>query len=128
MSTYQFLQQSDRYQIPLTYVNTPVRWMPHASFVMGERVQRPGSNTAQDSGYQVLRLATELVPSTLALLGADQVSPFWAVLFYFVLILFGIAQQVTAEQQQQQQQGVTSSSIPGGPKVTANGNSYANFF
>jgi len=46
------------------------------------------------SGYQVLRLATELVPSTLALLGADAVSPFWAILFYFVLILFGIAQQV----------------------------------
>lgn len=42
----------------------------------------------------MLRLATELVPTTLALLGADQVSPFWAVLFYFVLILFGVAQQV----------------------------------
>ncbi|KAE8742791.1 hypothetical protein FOCC_FOCC011649, partial [Frankliniella occidentalis] len=99
MSTYPFLQSGplerlDRYQVPLTYQTTPVRWMPHASYVMGERVQKPGSLAAQESGYQVLRLATELVPTTLALLGADQVSPFWAVLFYFVLILFGIAQQL----------------------------------
>jgi solute carrier family 6 (neurotransmitter transporter) len=39
-------------------------------------------------------LATELIPATFAVLGADQVSPFWAVLFYFILILFGIAQQL----------------------------------
>jgi len=61
---------------------------------MGERVARPNMSPVHDSGFQALRLATELMPSTLALLGADQVSPFWAVLFYFVLILFGIAQQV----------------------------------
>ncbi|KAK3926921.1 Sodium- and chloride-dependent glycine transporter 2 [Frankliniella fusca] len=96
MSTYPFLQSGllERYQVPLAYQATPVRWMPHASYVMGERVQKPGSLAAQESGYQVLRLATELVPTVLALLGADQVSPFWAVLFYFVLILFGIAQQL----------------------------------
>lgn len=68
--------------------------MSHASFLLGERVIRPGADTSIESGYQVLRLATELVPSTLALLGTEQVSPFWAVLFYFILILFGIAQQV----------------------------------
>lgn len=43
---------------------------------------------------KALRLATELIPATFAVLGADQVSPFWAVLFYFILILFGIAQQL----------------------------------
>jgi len=68
--------------------------MSHASFLLGQRVIRPGADTSVESGYQVLRLATELVPSTLALLGTEQVSPFWAVLFYFILILFGIAQQV----------------------------------
>jgi solute carrier family 6 (neurotransmitter transporter) len=62
--------------------------------IAGSRVTVPGVDSHQQSGYQVLRLATELVPSTLALLGADAVSPFWAVLFYFILILFGIAQQV----------------------------------
>lgn len=43
---------------------------------------------------QALRLATELMPATFAIVGADQVSPFWAVLFYFILIMFGIAQQL----------------------------------
>lgn len=70
--------------------------MAHASFIVGERVTRPGADINLESGYQVLRLSTELVPATLALLGAEQVSPFWAVLFYFILILFGIAQQVCA--------------------------------
>lgn len=43
---------------------------------------------------QVLRFATELIPATFAVLGTDLVSPFWAVLFYFTLIMFGIAQQL----------------------------------
>lgn len=42
----------------------------------------------------MLRFATELVPATFAVMGTDQVSPFWAVLFYFTLIMFGIAQQL----------------------------------
>lgn len=79
---------------PPGYSTTPERFMSHASFLLGQRVIRPGVDTSAESGYQVLRLATELVPSTLALLGTEQVSPFWAVLFYFILILFGIAQQV----------------------------------
>lgn len=79
---------------PPGYGSTPERFMSHASFLVGQRVIRPGADTSTESGYQVLRLATELVPSTLALLGTEQVSPFWAVLFYFILILFGIAQQV----------------------------------
>lgn len=79
---------------PSGYSSTPERFMSHASFLLGQRVIRPGTDTSIESGYQVLRLATELVPSTLALLGTEQVSPFWAILFYFILILFGIAQQV----------------------------------
>jgi len=39
-------------------------------------------------------LATEILPATFAVLGADQVSPFWAVLTYFIFIMFGIAQQL----------------------------------
>lgn len=78
---------------PPGYSTTPERFMSHSSFLLGQRVIRPGADPAE-SGYQVLRLSTELVPATLALLGTEQVSPFWAVLFYFILILFGIAQQV----------------------------------
>lgn len=93
ISGYTFLRLANK-PAPSGYSSTPERFMSHASFLLGQRVMRPGANTSIESGYQVLRLATELVPATLALLGTEQVSPFWAVLFYFILILFGIAQQV----------------------------------
>jgi len=92
-STYIFLQPNSVRPLP-SLGRTPVRYMTHTMLIAGSRVTIPGMDSRQQSGYQVLRLATELVPSTLALLGADAVSPFWAILFYFVLILFGIAQQV----------------------------------
>nr|CAD7409175.1 unnamed protein product [Timema cristinae] len=93
MSSYSFLH-SDRSSSPIHLTSTPVRFMGHSQFVVGSQVVQPGANSAQQSGYQVLRLATEIVPATLALLGSGQASPFWAVLFYFTLILFGIAQQL----------------------------------
>lgn len=93
ISTYGFLQP-DSEPLPPSLASTPVRYMTHTVLVAGSRVTMPGVDSRQQSGYQVLRLATELVPSTLALLGADVISPFWAVLFYFILILFGIAQQL----------------------------------
>nr|CAD7443975.1 unnamed protein product [Timema bartmani]CAD7458156.1 unnamed protein product [Timema tahoe] len=93
MSSYSFLH-SDRSSSPIHFTSTPVRFMGHSQFVVGSQVVQPGANSAQQSGYQALRLATEIVPATLALLGSGQASPFWAVLFYFTLILFGIAQQL----------------------------------
>ncbi|KAG5330700.1 SC6A9 protein, partial [Acromyrmex charruanus] len=93
ISVYSFMRLAND-PAPSGYSITPERFMSHASFLLGQRVIRPGVDTSIESGYQVLRLATELVPSTLALLGTEQVSPFWAVLFYFILILFGIAQQL----------------------------------
>ncbi|RZC33827.1 uncharacterized protein BDFB_002644 [Asbolus verrucosus] len=88
ISTYKFLRPT---KDPLS---TPVKYMVHNSFFLGEKVVRPEADYTKESGYQALRLATELIPATFAVLGADQVSPFWAVLFYFILILFGIAQQL----------------------------------
>lgn len=46
------------------------------------------------SGYQPMRLATELIPAVVAVIGPMEFSPFWAVLFYFSLVAFGIAHQV----------------------------------
>ncbi|XP_076379577.1 sodium-dependent transporter bedraggled isoform X2 [Megalopta genalis] len=92
ISSYVFLRPANQ-PAPPGYSSTPERFMAHASFIVGERVTRPGADFSE-SGYQALRLSTELVPAMLALLGTEQVSPFWAVLFYFVLILFGIAQQL----------------------------------
>ncbi|KAF5295940.1 hypothetical protein FQA39_LY12712 [Lamprigera yunnana] len=93
MSGYTFLQSSEDYA-PSGYTALSVRYMPHHSFIVGERVKKPGLDFTMESGYQALRFATELVPATFAAMGTDEVYPFWAVLFYFVLILFGIAQQL----------------------------------
>ncbi|XP_066156505.1 sodium-dependent transporter bedraggled isoform X2 [Euwallacea fornicatus] len=93
ISSYQFLRYV-KDPLPPTISNTPVRYMKHNSFILGEKVIRPGSDGAHESGYQVLRLATEILPATFAVMGADQVSPFWAVLTYFIFIMFGIAQQL----------------------------------
>ncbi|XP_016839751.3 uncharacterized protein LOC100123368 isoform X2 [Nasonia vitripennis] len=93
ISSYMFLRPINQ-PSPSGYSSTPERFMAHASFIVGQRVSRPGAELTYESGYQVLRLSTELVPATLAVLGTEQVSPFWAVLFYFILILFGIAQQL----------------------------------
>lgn len=115
MSSYQFLRHV-KDPLPASISNTPIRYMRHNSFILGEKVIRPGSEAIHESGYQViwhfvlkfalvcvivrlfwsqaLRLATEILPATFAVLGADQVSPFWAVLTYFIFIMFGIAQQL----------------------------------
>lgn len=94
MSSYVFLFKQNSSQAR-KYV-TPVRWLQHSSLLLGERTMKnniPGM--PQESGYQAMRLATELFPATFAMIGAKNISPFWSVLFYFVLIMFGIGQQVS---------------------------------
>ncbi|XP_056631200.1 sodium-dependent transporter bedraggled isoform X2 [Diorhabda sublineata] len=93
MSSYTFLR-STKDPLPPNLASISIRNMVHNSFVLGEKVIKPYIDFSEESGYMVLRLATELVPATFAVMGADQVSPFWAVLFYFILIMFGIAQQL----------------------------------
>lgn len=94
MSSYIFLFKQNSAQARKHL--TPVRWMQHSSLLLGERTMKnnvPGM--PQESGYQAMRLATELFPATFAMIGAKNISPFWSVLFYFVLIMFGIGQQVS---------------------------------
>lgn len=87
-----FLQRRD---IPLPYsYAVPIRWMSHSGLILGERTIKPQTNICHESGYQPLRLATELVPATFAAIGPKIISPFWSILFYFVFIMFGLAQQV----------------------------------
>ncbi|XP_031333439.1 sodium- and chloride-dependent GABA transporter ine isoform X1 [Photinus pyralis] len=93
ISAYSFLQSSHS-NLPASLTTIPVRYMPHQSFIVGERVTKNGIDPTMESGYQALRLATELVPATFAIMGTEEIYPFWAVLFYFILILFGIAQQL----------------------------------
>ena len=64
----------------------------HVSFLSGIRIIQPSRKPLIESGYQVHRLATELIPAYFAILGPKMISPFWSVLFYFTLIMLGIAQ------------------------------------
>lgn len=66
----------------------------HISFLAGIRIIRDGRNPDKYSGYQAMRLATELVPAYASILGPRLLSPFWVVLFYFSQIVFGLGQQM----------------------------------
>lgn len=63
---------------------------------MGIAVREGDDGPGDRSGYHPMRLATELFPALVAVIGPNEFSPFWAVLFYFSLVAFGIAQQVGA--------------------------------
>ena len=66
----------------------------HNNLLMGIAVRSREGNPSDRSGYQPLRLATELFPALVAIIGPHYLSPFWSVTFYFSLVAFGIGQQV----------------------------------
>ena len=66
----------------------------HISFLSGVRIIRSDRQAYKYSGYQVMRLATELVPAVSAIITPRLFSPFWVVIFYFTMIVFGLAQQM----------------------------------
>ncbi|KAJ0183371.1 hypothetical protein K1T71_001347 [Dendrolimus kikuchii] len=80
--------------LPGNVASAPVRFMGHYGSLVGVTVWRSGGATKSQSGWQPLQLATQIVPATLAVLPANLISPAWAVIFYFILIMFGIAQQL----------------------------------
>ncbi|XP_022238036.1 sodium- and chloride-dependent glycine transporter 1-like isoform X2 [Limulus polyphemus] len=61
------------------------------NLVIGEKFPS-SSGLSVTSGYQVLRLATEIFPSALAVQGVNVISSFWPICFYFMMIIFGLAQ------------------------------------
>lgn len=93
MATYKFLRYVG--QRPTRICNSiEENMISHASFLIGQRIIHSHNYLLNVSGYQVLRFSTELVPSTIALLPTEQITPFWTILFYLTLTLFGISQQV----------------------------------
>ncbi|CAH2084619.1 unnamed protein product [Euphydryas editha] len=80
--------------LPGNTVSTPVRYMGHYGSLVGLTVWRTGNTAKVLSGWQPLQLATQIVPATLAVVPTSDLSPAWAVIFYFILIMFGIAQQL----------------------------------
>lgn len=79
---------------PAAYKRARAENTAHISFLAGIRILEPGRDQDKYSGYQVMRLSTELVPSVAAILGPRLLSPLWVALFYFSMILFGLAQQL----------------------------------
>lgn len=62
------------------------------SSVAGEGYRRLGGDSKDDSGYQAIRLVTELFPATLAAATPETISSFWSVLGFLVFVMFGITQ------------------------------------
>ncbi|XP_022249080.1 sodium- and chloride-dependent glycine transporter 1-like [Limulus polyphemus] len=84
--TVQFLQ-------PLSKYNSDVMNITPVNLVIGECLYSTFSQTTS-SGYQVLRFATEIFPAALALGGVTTISSFWAICFFMMMIILGLAQQV----------------------------------
>lgn len=62
------------------------------SCVAGEGYRRLGDDPKDDSGYQGIRLVTELFPATLAAATIQSISSFWSVLGFLIFIMLGITQ------------------------------------
>lgn len=74
MNSYTFLRSDEHTMSSSSFNALPVRYMTHQACLLGTHVFRPGVDSSTQSGYQVLQLATELVPSTLAIVGPDKVN------------------------------------------------------
>ncbi|XP_062563390.1 sodium-dependent transporter bedraggled-like [Armigeres subalbatus] len=86
-----FLLPADQ-PLPPQHANMPTKWLIRYSMVLGESFKRPYANPHQESGYQVLRLVTELFPSTLAAATQEHIAPIWSLLGFLTLLMFGLGQ------------------------------------
>ncbi|XP_063696615.1 sodium-dependent transporter bedraggled [Culicoides brevitarsis] len=93
MGSYVFLMPTDR-PLPSPLTSFPSKWLTRYSTVLGESFRKFGHSYPKESGYQVLRLVTELLPSTLAA-SKDSIPPVVSMLAYLTLLLFGLAQLAT---------------------------------
>ncbi|XP_059609119.1 sodium-dependent transporter bedraggled isoform X1 [Phlebotomus argentipes] len=91
LATDVFLYPRDA-PLPPQIVSVPSKWLPRYSSVVGESFRRPGMVPSRESGYQVLRLVTELFPATLAAASRVNISAVWSLLGFLVLLLFALAQ------------------------------------
>ncbi|XP_055855645.1 sodium-dependent transporter bedraggled isoform X2 [Episyrphus balteatus] len=72
-------------------ISYPTKWVPHYSSLLGETYRRPPLTSFRESGYQALRLITELFPAAMAIAQGD-LSWIWTALTFFMFILFGLGQ------------------------------------
>uniref|UniRef100_A0A2M4CH63 Putative sodium/chloride dependent transporter n=1 Tax=Anopheles darlingi TaxID=43151 RepID=A0A2M4CH63_ANODA len=78
--------------LPPQHATMPNRWLLRYSMVVGESFKRPYADPSRESGYQVLRLVTELLPASLAAATHENIAPVWGLIGYLTLLLFGLGQ------------------------------------
>ncbi|KAL5274224.1 hypothetical protein ACFFRR_000781 [Megaselia abdita] len=74
-----------------TLISLPIKFIPHYSSLLGETYYRPQNVPNQESGYQSLRLITELFPATVSI-GSEEFTSPWTISTFFMFIFFGIGQ------------------------------------
>lgn len=67
------------------------KWLPRYSTFLGESYKRIDPNSFE-SGWQPIRLVTEIFPATLAAATLDNVSSIWSLLGFLIFLCFAIAQ------------------------------------
>lgn len=78
--------------IPAKVISVPTKWLPRYSTILGETMRQPGTAYTKESGYQVLRLITELIPSAFAASIQNPIHPLWCLLGITCLVILAIAQ------------------------------------
>lgn len=72
-------------------ISFPAKLVPHYSSFIGETYRRPTALHKSESGYQMLRFVTELLPSAVAV-ASDRMSWIWTAVIFMSLLIFGINQ------------------------------------
>uniref|UniRef100_A0A1A9WAE8 Transporter n=1 Tax=Glossina brevipalpis TaxID=37001 RepID=A0A1A9WAE8_9MUSC len=72
-------------------ISFPAKLVPHYSSFFGETYRRPTTLHKSESGYQMLRFVTELLPSAVGVAN-DKMSWVWTAVIFISLLTFGINQ------------------------------------
>uniref|UniRef100_A0A182QVH0 Sodium-neurotransmitter symporter n=1 Tax=Anopheles farauti TaxID=69004 RepID=A0A182QVH0_9DIPT len=91
LGTNVFLRPANQ-PLPPQHATMPNRWYIRYSTVIGESFKRSYTDPNRESGYQPLRLATELLPAALAAASPEHIAPIWGLIGYLALVLFGLGQ------------------------------------
>uniref|UniRef100_A0A182SNA7 Transporter n=1 Tax=Anopheles maculatus TaxID=74869 RepID=A0A182SNA7_9DIPT len=91
LGTNVFLRPANQ-PLPPQHATMPNRWLIRYSTVTGESFKRSYADPSRESGYQALRLVTELFPAALAAATPEHIAPVWGLVGYMALVLFGLGQ------------------------------------
>lgn len=90
MSSAVFLLPSNA-PLPAQLASNPSK-LPCYSTTLGESYHRIGPSSRLESGWQAIRLVTELFPATLAAATHHEISSFWSLLGFFLFFCFALGQ------------------------------------